>query len=79
MFYRDAKFWRRLQCLKHSVINALALGRHWRFWSFDLKGGWQIFKIQGGWPMSDNEIFQGVQNPEDTMSLILAILKPSVP
>ena len=21
-------------------------------------GGWQIFRIQGGWPMSDNEIFQ---------------------
>ena len=29
--------------------------------------------------MSDNDTFQGVQNPEDTMSLILAILKPSVP
>ena len=23
----------------HSVIDALALGRHWRFWSFGLKGG----------------------------------------
>ena len=29
--------------------------------------------------MSDNDIFLGVQNPEDTMSLILASLKPSVP
>ena len=37
------------------------------------------FQDPGGWPMSDNDIFLGVQNPEDTMSLILAILKPSVP
>ena len=22
----------------HSIIDALALGRHWRFWSFGLKG-----------------------------------------
>ena len=21
------------------------------------RGGWQIFRIQGGWPMSENEIF----------------------
>ena len=37
------------------------------------------FQDPGGWPMSDNDIFQGVQNPEDTMSLILVILKFSVP
>ena len=33
-------------------------------------GGCQIFRIQGEWPMSDNDIFQGggvVQTPEDTM------------
>ena len=30
----------------HSVIDALALGRHWRFW---LKGrGWKILGIKGG-------------------------------
>ena len=23
----------------YSVIDALAIGRHWRFWSFGLKGG----------------------------------------
>ena len=35
-------------------------------------GGWQIFRIQEGWPMSDNEIFQmtGVQTPEDTMPIV---------
>ena len=26
-------------------------------------GGWQIFRIQGGWPMSDNDIFQGGFRP----------------
>ena len=25
--------------MEHSVIDALALGRHWRLWSFGLKGG----------------------------------------
>ena len=25
--------------------------------------GWQIFRIQGGWPMSDNDIFQGGSDP----------------
>ena len=28
-----------------------------------LYGLWQIFRIQGGWPMSDNGIFQGGSDP----------------
>ena len=45
-------------------------------------GGLVNFQNSRGMPMSsplDNSIFQGVQNPEDTFSLILAILKSSVP
>ena len=61
MFYRDAKFWRRLQCLKHCVIDALALGR---FWSFGLKGGggggdWKILGIKGGSQMVVHKKMQG--------------------
>ena len=27
-------------------------------------GCWQIFRIQGGWPMSDNDNFQGGSDPQ---------------
>ena len=35
-------------------------------------GVWKIFRIQGGWPMSENDIFrgEGVQTPDDTMNNI---------
>ena len=35
----------------HSVIDALALGLHWRFWSFGLEGrgeGLEYFRDKGG-------------------------------
>ena len=44
-----------------SVIDALALGRHWRFWGFGLKGGggWKILG-KGGSQMVDHIKMLGV-------------------
>ena len=30
-------------------------------------GGLANFQDPGGWPLSDNDIFRGVQTPDDTM------------
>ena len=51
----------------------LKLQGGWGLRNFHDQGGdedlWGLANFQdpGGWPMPDNDIFQGVQTPEDTM------------
>ena len=39
----------------------------------NFKGVLRNFQDPGGWPMSDNDIFQGVQTPDDTMVPVTSV------